>query len=128
MAGANPIHPSLEETSGVPQILDEYYVFGTNKYISWLLHQHLPPHEVPPFIEDVVKLDIFNELGKDMFNKVGRHPAHALLTCGSEEMVRQLLDHHKELKVNVKDETGRTALQIATEDGDFESVTILLIL
>ncbi len=126
MAGANPIHPSLEDTSGVLQLLDEYYEFGTNKYISWLLHQHLLSHEVPRFIEDVVKQDIFNKNGMIMFNRVGRHPAHALLTCGSEEMVRQFLDHHKDLKVNVKDGTGRTALQIATEEGDFESVTILL--
>ncbi len=126
MAGANPIHPSLEVTSDILQLLNEYYELGTNKYISWLLHQHLLSREVPRFIEDVVKRDIFNENGMEMFNKVGRHPAHALLTCGSEEMVRQLLDHHKDLKVNVKDGTGRTALQIATEEGNLESVKILL--
>ena len=126
MAGANPIHPSLEDASGVLQLLDEYYELGTNEYISWLLHQHLLSHEIPSFIETVVKLDIFNDMGMDMFNKVGRHPAHALFMCGNEEMVRQLLEHHKDLQVNVKDGTGRTALQIATEEGDFESVTILL--
>ena len=125
-AGANPIHPSLEKTSGVLQLLDEYYEFGTNKYIFWVLHQHLLSHEVQPFIETVVKLDIFNDSGMRMFNEVGRHPAHALFTCGSEEMIRQLLEHHKDLKVNVKDGSGRTALQIATEEGNLESVVILL--
>ncbi len=82
IAGASPIHPSLEETSGVLHLLVEYYEFGTNKYISWLLHQHLLSHKVPPFIEAVVKLNILNQSGMDMFNEVGRHPAHALLTCG----------------------------------------------
>lgn len=126
MAGANPINPSLENISGVLQFLEEYYDLGTNKYISWLLHQHLLSHEIPPFIETVVNLDIFNDDGMKMFNDVGRHPAHALFMCGNEEMVRQLLEHHKDLKVYVKDGTGRTALQIAIEEGDLESVEILL--
>ncbi len=126
MNGANPIHPSLDETSGVLQLLNEYYEFGTNDYISWLLHQYLLSHEVTKFIDDIVKLDILNDVGIRMFSEVGRHPAHALLTCGNEEMVSKLLEHHTDLQVTVKDGTGRTALQIATENGDLESVVILL--
>ena len=126
MAGAHPIHPSLDDACGVLQVLNEFYEFGTNEYISWLLHQHLSLREIPQFIEDVVKLDIFNEAGVRMFDEVGRHPAHALLTCGNEDMVRRLFENHPEIKVNVKDGTGRTALQIATENGDLESVMILL--
>ena len=125
MAGANPIHPSLDEVDGVLQILEEYYEFGTNQYICWLLHEHLLSSELPQFIKTVLELDIFNNGGMAMFNEVGRHPAHALLTCGNEEMVRQLLiKQHSYL--SVKDATQRTALQIATEKGDLESVEILL--
>ena len=126
IAGANPIHPSLDRASGVLQLLNEYYEFGTNEYIFWLLHQYLLSDEITPFIERVMNLDIFNESGMRMFDTVGRHPAHALLTCGNEEMVRRLLEKHPEIKVNIKDGSERTALQIATENGDLDSVRILL--
>jgi len=126
IAGANPIHPSLEQVSGVIQILEEYYEFGTNEYMLWLLREHIPPNEIPQFIEEVMALEIFNESGMRMFNEVGRHPVHAFLSCGNEEMVRKLLEHHGRDQLTVKDATGVTALQIATELGDFESVKMLL--
>ena len=90
MAGANVINPS-PEYRGVPQLLDEYYQFGTNEYISWLLDHHLLLHQLPKFIEDVVELNIFSEKCMQMFNSVGRHPAHALLTCGNEDLIRKFL-------------------------------------
>lgn len=124
--GANPIHPSLDNVKGVPQLLVEYYEFGTNNYITWLFQQHLMSNEIPQFIENVVKVDIFNKTCKRMFNDVGRHPAHALLTCGNEELVRQFLGKYGSSLLHVEDKTCRTALQIATESGDFESVTALL--
>ena len=161
LAGANPIHPCAAESSGVPQLLNEYYEFGTNEYISWLLHQHLLSDQLPQFIEDVVKLNIFNKSspGMKMFNGVGRHPAHALLTCGNEDLIRKFLDKVSKVCVwseiqymlniqrcphmegrtqpqnpccgcerilTVKDLSQRTALQIAAQNGDFESVSTLL--
>ena len=127
MHGANPIHPSLnfDDTFGVVQLLDEYYMFGTNTFISWLLHQHLLPQDIPQFIENVMKCNIINESGIKMFIKAGRHPAHALLTCGNEEIVTQFLKHNS-IRVNVKDEFGRTALRVATENCDLHSVKVLL--
>lgn len=126
MAGANPIHPSLDNVSGVVQLFEEYYEFGTNKYMYWLLHQHLLSHELPPFIKTVVGLDIFNESGQRMFSEVGRHPAHAVLTCGHEEMIRQFLSHRGRDILYVKDATERTALHISAQNGDLESVKTLL--
>ena len=125
-AGANPIHPSLDYISGVVQLLEEYYEFGTNRYISWLLQEHLLSYQLPKFIESVVMLDIFNDAGMHMFDAVGRHPAHALLTCGNEEMVRQLLKKKNPSLLTVRDVSGRTALQVASQEGDLESVEILL--
>ena len=128
-AGANPIHPSLDRVYDVPQLLTEFYEFGTNQYIAWLLHEHLPLNERPNFIKTVVELDICNEASMRLFNGVGRHPAHALLTSGSEEMIMQFLDKPGPSGANlltVKDSTQRTALQIATKKGDLESVDILL--
>lgn len=125
-AGANPIHPSFDYTSGVLQLLKEYYEFGTNQYICWLLQQHLLCDEIPQFIKNVVMLDIFNDSGMSMFNAVGRHPAHALLMCGNEEMIKQLLKKYRPSLLTRTDNTGRTPLQIASHQGDLESVEILL--
>ena len=126
MAGANPIHPSLDDASGVIQLLEEYYEFGTNQYVYWLLHQHLLSHELPQFIETVVNLDIINESCLRMFTTVGRHPVHAFLTCGHEEMANQFLKRHGQDLLYVWDTAGRTALQISAQKGDLESVNTLL--
>ena len=126
IAGANAIHPCLDNVSGVVQLLEEYYEFGTNEYMHWLLHQHLLSHELPQFIKTVVGLDIFNESGERMFSQVGRHPAHAVLTCGHEEMIRQFLDVKGWNLLYVKDVTERTALHISAQNGDLESVKTLL--
>ena len=126
MAGANPIPPTLDTKSGVVQLFQEYCKFGTNHYISWLLHEHLSSHEIPHFIENVMKLGILNEEAERMFDRVGRHAAHAFLTCGHEEIAKQLLRHHGDHLLIIKDTTERTALQIAAEMGNTESVDILL--
>ena len=126
ISGANPIHPSLDNISGVVQLLEEYYEFGTNYYMRWLVHEHLLSHELHDFIKTVVDLDIFNESGIRMFTEVGRHPAHAVLTCGHEELARQFLKRHDPCLLYVKDATGRTALQISAQRGDLESVSTLL--
>lgn len=128
-AGANPISPysKTSELCGVVQLFDEYYEFGTNHYILWLLHEHILSKDLPRFIETVVKLNIFNQQSVNMFTRVGRHPAHAILTCGHEEMVRRFLEHWKKSNfLKIEDTIGRTALQISAERGDLESVRVLL--
>ena len=105
--------------------MKEYYDFGTNDYITWLLHEHLLANDVSKFIKTVVKLDI-DEIAMELFAKVGRHPMHAILTCGHEKLIRKLLKHRGPDLLTTKDETGRSALQIATKRGDVESVRILV--
>lgn len=127
-AGANPIYVGADprNASGIVQLFNEYYGFGTNHYISWLLHEHLPLAEIPNFIDQVMNAKIFNEGAKKMFEMVGRHPAHALLTCGHEEMSRKFLEIHGYNQLTVVDGSGKTALQIAAEKGDLDSVKIIL--
>lgn len=126
--GANPILADSDpsEAAGVIHMLSEYYEFGTNHYISWLLQEHLLSHEILTFIEKVFEVNIFNEDAMSMFSEVGRHPAHALLTCGNKEMIKKLLQIHGDSMLTVTDENGRTALQIAAGQGDLESVRVLL--
>jgi hypothetical protein len=125
--GMNAIYIGMDpnEVSGVVQLFNEYYGFGTNCYISWLLHEHLSYNEVPEFIDKVMKVNIFNGSAMDMFYAVGRHPAHALLTCGHEEMSKKFLETHGHEYLTVSDGTGKTALQISAERGDLVSVKVI---
>ena len=129
MSGAHPIDPSIPTSSkavGILQLFQEYYEFGTNYYITWLLHEYLLSKDLPKFIETVVNLDIFDRENIRQFAKVGRHPAHAILTSGHEEMIRKFIKRHGCDLLTVKDEHGTSALQISAERGDMESVRILL--
>ena len=127
-AGANPIlaDSNPTEAGGVIHLLSEYYEFGTNHYISWLLQEHLLSHEIPDFIEKVFEVNIFNDDAMEMFTEVGRHPAHALLTCGHDGMVKKLIQVHGNSMLTVTDANGKTALEIAASQGNLESVRILL--
>lgn len=127
-AGANPILADSDpsEATGVIHLFSEYYEFGTNYYISWLLQEHLLSQEIPNFIEKVFEANIFNEDAMEMFTEVGRHPAHALLTCGHQGMVKKLLQLHGDGMLTITDAKGKTALEIAAAKGDLESVRILL--
>ena len=128
-SGAHPIDPCIptgNKPVGATQLLEEYYEFGTNHYITWLLHEYLLSDDLPEFIETVVNLDIVSDATMKLFAGVGRHPAHAILTCGHEEMMRKFIKHHGSELLIIKDETGKGALQISAERGDLESVRILL--
>lgn len=127
--GAHPIDPCIstgEKVVGVIQLLEEYYEFGTNHYILWLLHEHLLSHDLPGFMEAVVKLEIFDEDTMKMFGNVGRHPAHAILTCGHEDLIKMFIERHGHDLLTIKDGSGMSALEISAERGDLESVKILV--
>lgn len=127
--GAHPIDPCIpsgNEVMGIVQLLEEYYEFGTNTFIPWLLHKHFLLHELQEFIETVANLDIFDEVTLKRFADVSRHPAHAILTCGHEEMIRKFIKRHGRDYLVATDETGRSALKMSAENGDIDSVRILV--
>ena len=133
-AGANPIcaDPNIVQQT-LPLFL-EFFEFGTNQYMSWLLHEHLSQSEISKFIEDVLKMKevIFCDYAKESFKTgAGRHHLHAPLTCGHEEMIWKFLERfpttdENEDTLRVKDSANRTALQIAAANGDDKSVHTLL--
>ena len=130
-AGANPICAIDTVVEQILPLLLEFFEFGTNHYISWLLHEHLPPHEISGFIEKVLEKEpmIFSDYARDEFKDgAGRHHVHALMTCGHKEMIKRFITRFKEKDdmLRVKDCADRTALQIAATNGDLESVDTLL--
>ena len=132
-AGANQICVTEDEDQIIPLFL-EFYEFGTNHYMSWLLHEHLSQDEVPGFIEKVLekKAMIFSDYAKKEFkDEAGRHHVHAALTCGHGTMIKKFIEHFPTTNdgqdmLKVKDSSDRTALQVAAANGDLESVSTLL--
>ena len=123
--GANAIDPH-EKIKAIPQLFVEYFSFGTNDYMKWLFDEHLRSQEILGFIQTVLNCNIMSGLCLKSFEKIGRHPAHAVLTCGCEEFIREFLKKYGESYLTVEDTVGKTALQISAERGYQESVEVLL--
>ena len=70
-------------------------------------------------------VNIFNDSALRMFQIVGRHHAHALLTCGHKQMSRMFLEKYGYHLLTEEDGNGRTALQVAAEQGDIDSVKVI---
>lgn len=126
-SGADPIEvPDPDSFGGVTPIIDEYSHFGTNRYLKWLLNEHLNPNEVESFIQKLLDISVHKPDGDLM---VSIMYAHALLTCGHEKMAKTLLEHPNHGGVsllNEKDAAGFTALQVAANHGDMEPFKVLL--
>ena len=111
-----------------PSIVFEYFEFGTSNLLLWLFDEYLRLDEIPNFIEKVLEADILQSSIVDVFTEwVQRHPAHAFLACGNEEMARKLLHHYSARNLlAVREPTGRTALRVATDQGNLQAVKILV--
>ena len=113
---------------GMTPVLQEYYEFGTNYFISWILHEYSieDPHYASKFIKEVMESDPLSHKARKVFEAVGRHPAHAFLTCGHEELVSVLIQHYGPYVLMESDSNGRNAIQIVAAQGNLESVKLLL--
>ena len=129
--GANPIAFPVGRNGirGVIPLMEEYHTFGTNEYMKWLFHDHLHPSNVDHYIQEVLEMDIFNQVALAMFCQARRHAAHSLLTCGHEKLAKALIEHPRhggsEL-LTERDPAEFTALQIAANNGDLESVKVIM--
>ena len=127
--GADPL---LDLGDGTLTCMVEYLHFGTNNFFSWLFQEHLLTDEITTFIQQLLHAEsnVLSEESIMMFNDFYKHPAHALLTCGNEDVIRMLLDcfsGDSEMDLlSIKDPNGKTALQIAASQGDVASVKVLL--
>ena len=119
------VDPLLCGDGIVSPVLMEYANFGTNNFLIWVLNNYrnktqLTGHRV---------LDtgiLFGPKLERKFEKVfGKSPVHAFLLSAHQEIITELLGARPDL-LEVKDPFGRSALHLAAEEGDLESVKILL--
>lgn len=122
--GADPL---LDLGDGTLTCMVEYLHFGTNEFFSWLFQEHLLADDTAKFSKQLLPElpNIFSEECIQLFSEYYKHPAHALLTCGNEEVVEMVLNDDISL-LSVQDPSGKTALQIAAGQGDVVSVKLLL--
>ena len=122
------------ETFDVVPMFQEYKDHGTNEFIRWAFNEYIPNHpeiDLKRIIRSLINMKKKDE--KSCFWKfVQRSPAHAILTSHHEETIKHLIECAKDDEFDGLDLltertcTGKTALHIAAEENDMESVCILL--
>lgn len=122
--------PTGEAFNVVP-MFQEYCHAGTNIYIRWLCKEHVPNHKRGEFVDRVLKCITSMKKNRDFSTWVyaRRTPSHAILMSRHQETVALLVQKGKEQDEDFLTETnstGKTALHMAAENGDLESVKILL--
>ena len=126
--------PGGEKFPVVPMFL-EYREYGTNEFICWVFNDFIPHHPeidlkelTQQIIQSVITMKVKDEKC-NFWPSVQRMPAHAILTSHHKKTVEHLVQYGRQNGLNLLAEqscTGKTALHIAAENGDAESVQILL--
>ena len=118
---------------GVVPMFEEYCDHGTNEFIRWAFRRYIPDHpEIDPkrIIQSIINMKEKDNVSL-YWQSVQRTPAHAILTSHHEDTIKRLVQCAKEYfdGLDLLEErscTGKTALHIAAENGDVESVHILV--
>ena len=107
-------------------IFAEYGQFGTNRFIKIVLKKYEEMQRIQEFIECVFKKDVFSEELRHTVTQVyGRNAVHPFLLSHHEKAINYLVAMENGV-LEEHDKFGRTALHLAAEQGDKESVEILL--
>ncbi|CAI8010958.1 Ankyrin-1 [Geodia barretti] len=119
----NGIDPIKGGYPGMRPLFVEYVHYPSNEFLKWLFKELVTGVSVPQFIKQIfpVKRGTTHTARKIY----GKNPLHAFLLCGSGEVVDALLGLQPRILEEV-DPFGKTALHIAAEKGDIESLKILL--
>ena len=125
------------EKFAIVPMFQEYRDYGTNEFIHWAFTKFIPNHPEIDFekcikriIQCIINMNKRDEV-KEWWPSAQRSPAHAILTSQHEETIKRLVKIAKgaEFRLNLLEEkscTGKTALHVAAENGDVDSVHILL--
>ena len=123
--------PGGEKFDVVP-MFEEYYDHGTNEFLHWAFKEfipHLNENDLKRIICCIINMKEKDETSY-FWQCVQRAPAHAILTCLHKEAIERLAEcAKKSFNLDLLAErscTGKTALHIAAENNDVESVQLLL--
>ena len=120
--------PEGEKFDVVP-MFQEYRDHGTNEFIHWAFNEYiLNEIDLKRIIQCIINMKEKDETSC-FWQSVRRSPTHAILTSHHEEAIKRLVQCGKENGLDLLAErscTGKTALHVAAENNDVESVDILL--
>ena len=120
------------EKIAIVPMFQEYRDYGTNEFICWAFNEYIPKPskiDLKRIIQSIIHM---KERDKNFgwWPTVQRSPAHAVLTCRHKETIKCLIEcAEKDFKYDLLGErscNGKTALHVAVENNDVESVNILL--
>ena len=123
-AGVDPIFGGDPYTKPV---FSEYIEYRSVSFIKWLLFEHLKSEEkIHKFVDRLFEpKDVFQMTNQHVIKRKGKNVAHAFLLSGHKEAIKYLLSKKPDM-MNECDYFNITALHLAAESGDRESVRILL--
>lgn len=105
----------------------EYVQFGTNVFIKWLLGYYHERGEIPAFVRRLLDGGVFSREETNHTAKIfGRNVVHTFLLSGHSEAIRLLAMDKRANLLEKKDPSERSALHLAAEMGDSDTVEILL--
>ena len=112
-------------------IFTEYIEFGSLEFIKWLLFDHLENKEkIHQFVDRLFDpKDVFIITNRNVALRRGKNVAHAFLLSGHKEAISYMLSKKPDTDTDLMkecDSFNKTALHLAAERGDHESVHILL--
>ena len=124
--------PGGERFDVVP-MFQEYRDHGTNEFIRWAFNEYLPQHpevDLKRIIQSIINMKRKDE-ESCLWQSVRRSPAHATLTSHHEATIKRLvecgIDEFNGLDLlDERSCTSKTALHVAAENNDVESIHILL--
>ena len=119
------VDPLLCGDGIVSPVLWEYALFGTINFLKLILNNYR--NETQLTGNRVLDTGIlFGGPLECKFERVyGKNTVHAFLLSAHQEIITELLGARPDL-LEKKDPFGRTALHLAAEEGDLESVKVLL--
>ena len=108
-------------------LLVEYTLNGTHNLIKWLFNTHLSQSHIPAFIDRLLETGVLfrDNMKHTVMEVYGRNPAHAFLLCCHKQAIQYMVEKKPGL-LGECDPFGKTALHLAAEEGDLDSVKILL--
>ena len=130
------LDPVLGGDGEIYPVFLEYYLFGSHMFLKWLLETHYSDG-FKSLVDHILDENaLFEDTQKDSFEFMGKNAVHAFLLCGHEDAIDYLVEenkkrHQQNAEANPDilkevDEFQKTALHLAAEEGDIDSVKILL--
>ena len=119
------VDPLLCGDEIVSPVLWEYALFGTINFLKLILNNYRNKTQLTGKRVLDTKILFGPKLDRKFKRVYGKNTVHAFLLSAHQEIITELLGARPDL-LEVKDPFGRSALHLAAEEGDLESVKILL--